>query len=322
MSCSGVGIFAVLLLVTVPVWVPVTLVADLVRGRRRVPLARLVFFALMWSWLEIAGLLGALVLTLTGRRRSLSANFALQRWWADSVVAAVRTATGMTLTVSGLDDVGPGPIVVLGRHVSLIDSVISASILAGRARLNPRYVLKRELEWDPCLDIVGHRLPNWFVDRSSSNVPAELEGIAAMADSLGEGEVAVVFPEGTRANDEKRARIFASLTERNPARAERLAGLRHLLPPRPAGADALLRAVPDADVVLMWHTGLEGLDGFGGIVRAISKGRLAVSVGLRRYVRAEVPMDRFVQWLDDRWCEMDRLVASALDNGGGPWATQ
>lgn len=321
-SCSAVVAFAIVLLVTVPVWIPVAVLIDLILRRFRLPIGRLLFFALMWAWLEVAGLVAALAIAVVGRRRSRMANFAIQRWWADSVVSAIRVSTGMKLTVEGLDGLGRGPIVVLGRHVSLIDSIISASVLAGRAGLNPRYVLKRELQWDPCLDIVGHRLPNWFVDRASADVPTKLEGIAAMADGLGKGEVAVVFPEGTRANDRKRARILGSLAERNPERAQRLAGLRHLLPPRPAGADALLRAVPIADVVLMWHTGLEGLDGFGGIVRAISRGRIQVRLVLQRYARAVVPVDDFVRWLDDRWCEMDLQVGTTFDNGGGPWATQ
>ena len=319
-TCSGVIALALILVVLLPLWLPILLLADLVRGRLRLPLVRLVTFALLWSWLETAGLAGALGLRLVGRANRTAPNFALQRWWATNLVRSVRATTGMTIEVEGLQDLGEGPLVVLGRHVSLIDSAISAWILSGLAGLDPRYVLKRELRWDPCLDIVGHRLPNHFVDRSSIDVAAELLGIARMAEGLGTGEVAVVFPEGTRANDAKRARIVEQLRERNPVRAERLSGLVHLLPPRPAGADALLRAVRAADVATMWHVGLEGLDGFGGIVRAISRGPLRVTVVLHRYVRSLVPSEGFVEWLDERWCEMDAAVASALAEGGSTWA--
>ena len=314
-TCSGVALSAVLLLVSLPVWLPVCVLVDLVRRRLRLPLARMLVFALMWSWLEVAGLAAALALRLLGRAHDRRSNFALQRWWATNLVRAVKVSTGMSVDVRGLESLGRGPLIVLGRHVSLIDSAISAWILSGLAGLDPRYVLKRELRWDPCLDVVGHRLPNHFVDRSATDVPAELQGIADMADGLGTGEVAVVFPEGTRANDAKRARIVSSLRERNPVRAERLSGLVHLLPPRPAGADALVRAVPGADVATMWHVGLEGLDGFGGIVRAMTRGPLRVRVVLHRYARALVPADSFVEWLDERWCEMDAAVSHEISTG-------
>ena len=54
---------------------------------------------------------------------------------------------------------------MLCRHASLADSLVSAWVITSVAGMNPRYVLKRELLVDPCLDIVGNRLPNHFLDR-------------------------------------------------------------------------------------------------------------------------------------------------------------
>ena len=306
---------ALVLLVGLPAWLLLAALFDLLRVRFRMPTVRMVVFGLLWSWLETAGLTVALALRLTGRGGDLAANFALQRWWATKLVSAIKVSTGMTVDVEGIDELGPGPLVVLGRHASLIDAGLSAWVLSGLAGLDPRYVLKRELRFDPCLDIVGHRLPNHFVDRSSSDVPGELQGIGRMAEGLGVGEVAVVFPEGTRASDTKRSRAIEQLKERNPVRGKRLEGLRHLLVPKPAGAHALLVAVPRADVATMWHTGLEGLDSFKGMARAISKGRLRVRIVLQRFARAEVPLEGFVEWLDERWCAMDAAVAASLAEG-------
>ncbi|MDC0708578.1 hypothetical protein POL68_08865 [Stigmatella sp. ncwal1] len=43
-----------------------------------------------------------------------------------------------------------------------------------------KYVLKRELLWDPCLDVVGRRLPNVFVERSGDRGKAEIEAVATL----------------------------------------------------------------------------------------------------------------------------------------------
>ena len=43
----------------------------------------------------------------------------------------------------------------------------TTTYVSRRYHLRLRYVLKRELLWDPCLDIVGQRVPNIFVDRDA-----------------------------------------------------------------------------------------------------------------------------------------------------------
>ena len=118
--------------------------------------------------------------------------------------------------------------------------------------------------------------------------------------------------------DEVRAVIAA-------ARAERLQQLKHLLPPRTAGAAAMLRGHPTADVVMAWHVGFEGLDTFGGILRAIERRVAPIRLSLRRVDRRTIPqskvddMEAFVQWIDSEWLRMDREVDLALSerNSGG-----
>jgi len=91
-----------------------------------------------------------------------------------------------------------------------------------------------------------------------------------------------------------------------------LSQLQHLLPPRSTGASVLLDAVPEASVVLMWHTGFDGLDSLTGIHRAVRHGRTRARVAIETVDRADVPSgDEFGVWLDDRWIELDRLVAAA-----------
>lgn len=303
---------AVLLTVTIPVWFVLGAIADLVVGRWRLPTPRLLAFGTAWCWLETAGVIGALATWCVGRARDMRAQYALQRWWAARIIGSLRFTCGLRIEVEGVDDVPAGPVVCLVRHASLGDALVSAWILGSLVRRFPRYVMKRELLLDPCLDIVGQRIPNWFLDRGSAAVRQELAGIRSMAEGMGPLDVAVIFPEGTRASDDKRAYLVERLERRAPERHERLRNLRHLLPPRAAGARALLDAVPDASVLFMWHTGFDGLDSISGIHRAVARGRNRARVVLRPEPRSAVPGDdRFEAWLDDHWLVMDGLVAGA-----------
>jgi 1-acyl-sn-glycerol-3-phosphate acyltransferase len=212
---------------------------------------------------------------------------------------------GLKITVEGASGIGKGPVIALCRHASLADSIMSAWVVATHCNLNPRYVLKKELKIDPCLDILGHRLPNYFVDRGSLNIAGELQGIEQMAAGLGVGDVAVIFPEGSRASGKKRARALE--------RAARLEGLRYLIAPKPAGASALLNAVPHANIMTMWHSGFDGLDTFSGIVRHLGSSKARVHVRVQEYERSTIPTgDAFTEWLDNRWVEMDAAVANQL----------
>lgn len=314
-TVSGVCVLAVVLLVALPAWVPLLFLADAVRGRWRFPLVRFGFFGLMWAWLEVAGVKASVALWVVGKSSSLPAHYAVQRWWTASIVRALRISVGMRVTVDGVPDVGRGPFIALCRHASLADSILSAWIFATHLGLNPRYVLKKELKLDPCLDVVGHRLPNYFVDRSSANVASELQGISQMAADLQVNDVAVIFPEGSRAAPQKRERALESLVERSPHRAARLEKLQHLIVPRPAGASALLQAVPHANVLFMWHSGFEGMDTFKGILRQLGTCRVNVHVRISEVARNTIPTgDEFVAWLDDQWLKMDSAIGDMIAN--------
>jgi 1-acyl-sn-glycerol-3-phosphate acyltransferase len=313
MAC-GVVLLAIVLLVMIPVWLPVLTLIDLVRRRWRFPLLRFVTFGTLWAWLETIGLFVAAFLFVVGQAKNQSLNYALQAWWTRNVVRALRLTVGVQIEVEGFSELGPGPFVALCRHASLADSVMSAWVLADHAHLKPRYVLKKELKMDPCLDVVGHRLPNYFIDRSSANVASELQGIEQMAAGLAGNDVAVIFPEGSRANTQKRERAIERLQSRSSYRALRLQKLQYLLPPKPAGASALLAAVPNANVITMWHSGFDGLDTFKGIVHHLARRAIRVHVKITEHHRSTVASgEAFVDWLDAQWLAMDEAVARQFE---------
>jgi 1-acyl-sn-glycerol-3-phosphate acyltransferase len=315
---TGLIFGAVILTVALPVWFPIVVLIDACRLRWRFPLARLLSFAVCWAWLETVGVVCSAFYWLTGQSKNLTKHYALQRWWADRLLAALKATCGFSVEVEEIEALQPGPILMFARHASLADSLVSAYVVTTLAQMKPRYVLKRELLADPCLDVVGQRLPNHFLDRNATDSTPELQALEALVTDIDVSTVGIIFPEGTRANEKKRKRAIEKIALIDSSRADRLHDMKHLLPPRPAGAAAMLRGCPSADVVFAWHVGFEGLDTFGGILRAISSRMPPIRFHLRRVERTGIPSnsitdtDELTKWLDSEWMRMDREVDEAL----------
>lgn len=313
-SIPALFLVAVVLTVAIPLWLIVGVAADLARGRTRLPIVRLLSFAVAWSWLETAGVVASATFWILGRSRDLRRHYALQRWWARNLLRALRFTCGVRVDVENCEALHPGPVVLLARHASLADSLVSAYVVTTVAGMKPRYVLKRELLADPCLDVVGRRLPNHFLDRGAADSTPELDALSTLTSTMDETTVGIIFPEGTRANPAKRAKAIAKISETDPERVAGIASMRHLLPPRPAGAAAMLRGNGTCDVVVAWHVGFEGLDTFSGILRALSRPIAPIRFVLRRIPRSDVPSSyrEFTAWLDGEWMRMDDEVDTAL----------
>jgi 1-acyl-sn-glycerol-3-phosphate acyltransferase len=177
-------------------------------------------------------------------------------------------------------------------------------------------VLKRELLLDPCLDIVGHRLPNAFVRRDG--VDGDVDAVVDLTRDLGERDGVLNYPEGTRFSPEKQRRVVERLSEKGrielALRAERM---RHVLLPRPGGPLALLAAAPDADVVLCMHHGFEAAASAADLWSGRLIGR-RIQVRCVRYPSDEFPSDP-EDWLLDRWDEVDAYV-ERCERGGAQGA--
>ena len=193
-----------------------------------------------------------------GRTRYLTWNFRVQCWWARTLLAGARCLFGMHLEVKGLDQLATGPILLFMRHASVGDTVLPAVLVSSHHGIRLRYVMKRELLWDPCLDIVGNRLPNYFVRRGSSDSAGEIAAVRRLADDLGPDEGVFLYPEGTRFTPERQRRALDRIRRHGDfdlvARAERL---RKVLPPRLGGTMALLEAETEADAVFCVHFGFD-----------------------------------------------------------------
>lgn len=297
---------------------------DLVRGNG---LASLRLLGLAWVFL-LAELLGVVVAALlwlwhlVQPRRDhdefLEDNYRLQRWWAQLLLRAGARLLRLRFRVEGDATAVPGPVVVLMRHTSIIDTILPVVFLGARHGLRLRYVLKTELRLDPCLDIVGHRLPNCFVNRAGETA-REVAAVGRLADGMGPRDGALIYPEGTRFEPGKLERAQQKLAELDPELHALSLRLRHVLPPRPGGTLALLEhALPQgADVVIFAHKGLERLVRLHDVLSGKATGT-EVRLRLWRIPGSEVPEERQerLRWIFERWQEVDAFAGEGEEPVG------
>lgn len=310
-TITGVVLALVLVTALLPALLLAGLIFDLVRRLTKgTPL--MAVRILLFSWVYLLGeTWGLAVLAITAtlpHRRAVAATYRLQESWAAWNFRAVRFIFGLHFTVSGQDQLDPGPIILVSRHASLIDTLLPSWFVARARDFKLRYVLKKELLLDPALDIAGNRLPNHFVDREAGDSEPDLESIRDLGSDLGADEGVLIYPEGTRYSDEKRDRYTRRFLTKSGRVASIGAGLRSVLPPRPGGTLALLEG-SSADIVVLMHKGLEGF----AHVKDMWKGGIVdseISVLFRRIARSDIPVERSdrVIWLFEVWREIDDWV--------------
>ena len=197
------------------------------------------------------------------------------------------------------------PLLFFSRHAGPADTVLLVDLLLCRYGRLPSVVFKDTLALDPCVDLVGHRLPHAVLDTSDrEECEARIEEVTANLDPRG---VLVLFPEGGNITAERRRRALRKLWRRGRRREARQARqMSHVMPPQPTGALAALRANPDADVVFGAHTGL-GLAAFPReIWRNTPIGHtLTERMWLAPATSRPQDSDEQVRWLYDWWRQID-----------------
>ena len=95
--------------------------------------------------------------------RVVTWNPLLQRVWARTLFTGATRLFTMRTEVTGEEAVRYGPLFLFCRHASTLDTLLPAVCASQPCTLRLGHLMKRELLWDPCLDIVGQRTRNAFV---------------------------------------------------------------------------------------------------------------------------------------------------------------
>lgn len=247
-----------------PVLIPLSFLGALTRNARGAP--RALAFIYWYLLCETAGVAVSLWIWLRHGRndeRFFAANFRLQCWWANALMRGAEILYELRFHIDGTEALNGPAAIMLPRHSSIADTVLPVVYYALPQGYHLRYVMKRELLWDPCLDIVGNRLPNYFIDRGGANSQAEAAAVGALLASAAPHEGLLLYPEGTRFSPAKRARLEDKAASDDALR-EQLERWPDLMPPRLGGSLAVLEAnaANPRDLIFLAHTGFGGSSNF------------------------------------------------------------
>ncbi|MBW2159495.1 MAG: 1-acyl-sn-glycerol-3-phosphate acyltransferase [Deltaproteobacteria bacterium] len=311
MTVSACLVLWVLLTALAPLWIPVAFLVGVVRRCSFVVLRLLMFF---WVYLaiELMGLVaatGIYLITPRNIERRHGLFFSLECWWGGSLFDWLSRFLSLSTSIEGDEQILPGPVLVFMRHASLIDTALPVAFISRAKGLRLRYVFKRELLVDPCIDVAGHASPNYFIDRGGS-AQAELAGVRKLADHLGD-EGVLLYPEGTRFTERKKRIALKRLAKTHPELVTMAESFKHSLPPKAGGALTLLDAAPQADVLIVAHRGLEGLAEVADLLSGAVVGQ-RVEIRIWRINAADIPQgEARRRWLFDWWKRVDDFVYAA-----------
>ena len=218
----------------------------------------------------------------------------------------------LTIVTDGpAPDAHPGrPILVACRHAGPGDSFTLIHALMHWYAREPRVVLKNTLAWDPAIDVILRRIPAKFITPNPKEGEDLESQIAILATGLDENDAFVIFPEGGNFTAARRERGIERLRKLGMDRmADRAEAMTNVLAPRPGGFIAALDAAPEADVVLVAHTGLDHMLTVGDVWRELPMDKQLV---MRWWTvpRAEIPAGREerIDWLFGWWEQIDLWI--------------
>lgn len=300
-----------------PLVAPALVVLDLIRLRRHLPRLRVYLFLLQYMVNDTVEIVLAPLLWAMGGfgtrldgEASITRHERIQWWSLDLLERRADRLLGLRLDIEGgAPSLAPGPVIVISRHTSLFDASLPG-VVCERAGFRTRGVIMAELLADPGFDLIYGRLGSIFIPRDDGpKARAAIERMTTTSRARADETAYIIFPEGRLFRPDVRDRALSRLAEADPERAERLAGLERLLPPRPGGLRALLDALPEADVVMVDHRGLDRFAKMADLPDRIPSPH-PVRVVLDRFDRSTIPddPDAFVRWLDERWLALDRSL--------------
>ena len=326
-SITGLTLLTVLYTLVFPVLLVYGLCSDVIR-KRNWALTRfftLILAVLHWHYVGLVPLLGLWLVAGRWLGRTPTwwreKNRKLETWWVEKILAFMERLYGMSVEVQGMEVAESGPALLFSRHASIIDTILPIRTLSARFGHTLRIVQKRELLWDPCVDVISHRVPRTYVRRGSGAPEDEIRQVKRLLGGLGKNDIVCIFPEGTRFTPSKRKEIISKLRLTRPETAAHADQLKHMLPPKPGGALALIEKRPDLDIIFCAHTGIEGAGKLADFARGGLIGK-TLKIQFWRVAASEIPQteqersDWLIYWWKrlDRWIEVNRDRPSASNS--------
>lgn len=291
----------------------------------------LVWLAVVWIYHEVIGLLllfglwvvsgfGALIHRDWFRDRHVR----LLGWYLWALIGACQRNLGLRIVTEeapGALVVEPRipsrPVLLLSRHAGAGDSFILMHLLVNTFVRTPSVVLKDALQWVPSIDITLNRFPNAFISPNPPPGGRAIDQIGRLAAELDDDGALVIFPEGGNFTPGRRTRAIRRLEELGLDQfVGRARELTTVLPPRPGGVLRALDANPDADVVVVAHSGLEGLSSATQVLTGLPM-QHSVRLALWHVRREDVPTDPDARtdWLYEWWERIDTWIIDHQEEG-------
>ena len=323
----AVVLLAVLMWATLPLWLlGAAALSPLLPGRwRALRLAWVFVLYLTMEALLLVVLLGLWLASGFGRRLRSGYFEGIHYDLVQGVMwvffREAKRVLKLTIVADGPSpDAYPGvPLLVACRHAGPGDSFTLVHALMHWYGREPRVVLKDTLAWDPAIDVLLRRIPASFISPNPAAGDDLESQIAALASGLDADDAFVIFPEGGNFTPARRQRAIDKLHRLGLDRmAERAEAMTNVLAPRPGGFIAALDAAPEADVVLVAHTGLDHLLTVADIWRELPMDKQIV-MRWWQVSRSEIPEGREdrIEWLFDWWERIDAWIKE-YDAGRDP----
>ncbi len=316
-----------------PLWLPVVVVLEalllativvcvLVRPLTpRARLLRLAAFGATYLLLDLELLIGSFGLWLRHptRRRDRDAWLAAHCRLLTRALGRLEKTAAETfgyqveVTAQQLGWSADRPLIVLARHAGPGDSFTLVKLLLSLLHRRPRVVLKAALQWDPGLDVVLNRLAGCFIASHTGAGDDRLAAIEQHARSLGPRDAMLLFPEGANWTPRRHRRAVSRLLRAGRWKAAHRAEQQPMvLPPRPTGTVTCLQARPDADVLLVAHTGLDTLTSVRAVWQALPLSGRPMRIHFQWHDAADVPREPVAAetWLETRWSAMHTWISA------------
>jgi hypothetical protein len=207
------------------------------------------------------------------------------------------------------------PLLVLARHAGPGASFVLVHLLLTRYARRPRIVLTARLRLDPSFDVLISRVGGRFIEPGKGPAGQAARAVAEVAADLADRDALLLYPEGGDWTPTRHRLAVAGLRRRGRrAEAAQAARMPHVLPPKPAGTLAALRAAPGADVVVFTHTGHDKLLDIVSIWNALPL-RAHLRLVWWREPAAELPDDDDTRedWLRGVWTRIDAWVGEQIE---------